>query len=138
MNVHVMMENAIKDERVDRKRKQKAMKQHGDEYLRIANGLIVIQEYVIRFWFDVGSLDIAVAGDHHVLNGMWGSLRKLGYDCIDRPTEEKVPSWCAWWHHKEDEELYPRLWVTFTSTKCTRKKIGTEIVEQAVYETVCE
>ena len=42
--------------------------------------------------------------------------------------------WYGWF----TREYCPiKLWVHFTSSVCTRKKIGTKMVEQDVYETIC-
>ncbi len=141
MNVHLMMENAIRQERIDYKKRLRFIKSNKDEYFRIANGLIVIQEYVMRFSFDIASLDIHVAGDHHVFNGMFGALRKLGYNCESKPKDKIMASWCCWWHQEgcsSYRDPDPKLWVSFNSTKCRRVQIGTKMVEQIIYETVCD
>lgn len=137
MNIHETMEKAIKDQKKEHKKRMKFLKLNKDEFFRVANGLIVIQQYVVRFSFDTRSLDIAIAGDHHVFKGMFSALRKLGYDCQDKPKEKLISTWSCWWHHKEPDK-HPTLWVSFSSTKCKRIKIGTKMVEQPIYETVCE
>lgn len=137
MNVHELMEKAIKQDRDDHKERQKFLKTNKEEFFRIANGLIVIQEYVLRFSFDVASLDIHVAGDHHVFKGMFSALRKLGYNCESRPKDKFMASWSCWWHYDEHDS-HTKLWVSFSSTKCTRVKVGTKMVEQIIYETVCD
>lgn len=137
MNVHETMENAIKEDQKKHKKMLKRLKTNKEEYFRIANGLIVIQEYVIRFSFDTHSLDIGIAGDHHVFKGMFGALRKMGYVCQDKPKDKLISSWCCWWYHEEPDQ-HIKLWITFSSTECTRVKVGTKMVEQTIYETVCK
>ncbi len=136
MNIHVMMEDAIKKNKSDHKERMKFLKNHKEEFFRVANGLIVIQEWIMRFSFDVASLDIHISGDHHAFKGMFSALRKLGYNCESRPMDKTMASWSCWWYH-EDKDKHPSLWVSFGSTKCTRIQTGTKMVEQPIYETVC-
>jgi hypothetical protein len=134
MNVVEVMDDAIASEKKKRKALKQYIKAHSVQLSRIASGLEVVSEYIISINLDgVASVDVSVAGDHHVLNGMWAALRKLGYKTSTRP-EEKVAGFSGYWYKDE----WPAIWMTFSSTKCTRKKIGTKMVEQPVYEVVCE
>ena len=143
MNIQVMMKDAIKQEKKKHKKRMKFLRKNKEEFFRVANGLIVIQEYIMRFSFDTASLDIAITGDHHVFKGMFTALRKLGYQCEDKPKDKIIASWCCWWYHEDrykntNKDLHPSLWVSFSSTKCRRVKTGTKMVEQVIYETVCD
>jgi len=79
--------------------------------------------------------DLSVTGDKHVLEAIFGIFRKLGYEPDSRPGEEPATTFSCYWDHPE---LEARFWLYFTSTVCTRKKIGTKMVQQDIYETVCE
>ena len=137
VNVFEMMEEAIAEEKKQRKNRKIHMNKFTEEYFRIANGLIVVQEWIMRIHFDgVSSLDISVSGDHHAFKGTFGALSKLGYKPSKRPKEEKLSAWNGWFYNHDGD--HPIIWVTFSSTKCTRKKVGTKMVEQDIYEIVCE
>ena len=136
MKPRIELHEAITRVKKARKRQKKELKERINEYIRVADGLEVIQEWLVSLRIDDSShLDISVAGDHNVMKGLYSALRKLGYDTTDRPEEEKIPGYSNWWRHKDH---HVQLWVAFTSTKCTRKKVGTKMVEQPVYEIVCE
>jgi hypothetical protein len=82
-----------------------------------------------------GSVDFNVTGDKHTLKAVFGALRKLGYEPSKRPLEKPAASfYCSWYHPEHDCKFF--LW--FTSSKCTRVKVGTETKEVDIYETVCE
>ena len=133
-NAKQTMEEALASAKATRKAQKKYAKQHATHFARIASGLKPIEEYLIRINLDgVSCVDISIAGDHHVMNGAWGALRKLGYECSDRP-EEKVTGFTGWFYKSE----WPTIWFNFNSTVCTRKKVGTKMIEQDVYEVVCE
>lgn len=134
-NVQEVMEDAIASAKAARKKQKKFVETHAEHFLAISNGLIPVQEYIVRINLDGNaSLDIAIAGDHHVMNGAWGALRKLGYKCNTRPEGDKVTGFSGWFYKND----WPQIWFAFSSTKCTRKKIGTEMVEKDIYEVVCE
>jgi hypothetical protein len=80
-------------------------------------------------------VDVCIAGDRHTLNGVFSVFRKLGYEPSSRPDPEPKPDFCCWWHHC-DKEI--KFWLNFTSNKCTRVEVGTEMVERKIYEVVCE
>lgn len=134
-NVVEIMITTIKKEKKNLKEQKAHMKKHNEHYIAIANGLIKIQEYIIDIRFDgISSMDLKVAGDHHVLNGTWSALRRLGYEPSERLKEDKVTGVCVWFYKND----WPTIWFSFSSTKCTRKQVGTKMIEQPIYETVCE
>ena len=79
--------------------------------------------------------DISIAGDKHTLEAVFAAFRKLGYEPTDRPDNEPKSTFSCYWDHPDFEA---RFWLYFSSTKCTRVKVGTEMKEVAIYETVCE
>lgn len=104
-----------------------------DEIKRIARFLFEAEIPVQRASM-CGTLDISVTGDFAVLKGAFGALRKAGYEPSDRP--DKPEATFSTYFKKPDGEM--KIWFHFSSTICTRKKIGTEMKEVPVYETVCE
>ncbi len=79
--------------------------------------------------------DLNVAGDKHVLQAVFGIFRKLGYEPSSRPSEDPATTFSCYWEHDEYET---KFWLYFTSTVCTRVKVGTEMVQRDIYETVCD
>jgi hypothetical protein len=69
------------------------------------------------------------------LQAIFGIFRKLGYEPSNRPGDEPETTFSCYWEHTE---LETKFWLYFTSTVCTRVKVGTEMVERDIYETVCE
>jgi len=80
-------------------------------------------------------IDINIAGDKHTLQAVFAAFRKMGYEPTDRPDNEPTSSFSCFWDHPDFE---CRFWLYFSSTKCTRVKVGTETREVPLYETVCE
>jgi len=80
-------------------------------------------------------IDINIAGDKHTLQAVFAAFRKMGYEPTDRPSNEPTSSFSCFWDHPDFE---CRFWLYFSSTKCTRVKVGTETREVPLYETVCE
>lgn len=109
--------------------------QHMDD---LANGLDVVREYIIAINLDgVTSVDISIAGDHNVFKGLFSALRKLNYKPAFPPQEEKFAAWSGFFH-SEDPANPVSVWVTFSSTKCKRVKVGEETITRDLYEIVCD
>jgi hypothetical protein len=81
------------------------------------------------------SIDLSVSGTAAELKECFRAFRKLGYEPNDRVEDPKFTSFNTVFTHPEKKV---RFWLFFSSTVCTLKKVGTKMVEQAVYETVCE
>ena len=94
---------------------------------------ILTEVNIVRCVMDVGSVDISVSGDKAMVKLVWNKLRNRGYVTELNPAENEV-HFSGWWY-KED---HPRIWLSFSSTVCTRVKVGTKMVEQDIYEVVCE
>jgi len=102
-----------------------------------------LERFEPRITCDSNSLDIALTGDKHVLEAVWGILRRNGYNILvetDRP-KPNSPTYSQFFYREgegHDHSLdRARIWLTYTSTVCRRVKVGTKMVEQDVYETVC-
>jgi hypothetical protein len=131
----------VKKERKDLKEAIKKLKafalQHAEEIARVGAGMAVVEEWHIRTDIDINSnsLDLSYAGDKHVLVGSFSALRKLGYKPDKRPDDKPMESYTTWFKHPEQDL---RIWFKFSSTVCKRQKIGTKMVEQDIFEVVCE
>jgi len=79
--------------------------------------------------------DIHFTGNKELLGKVMGLLRTSGYNTGESRPKEKEPTWAAW-YRKPDMEF--SIWVSFTSSVCKRVKIGSEMVEQDIYEVRCE
>lgn len=90
---------------------------------------------ITRAMLSTDEVDISIAGDRHTLNAIFAAFRGLGYEPSSRPGTTPEASFSCRWEHPDHE---CRFWLFFTSTKCTRVKVGTETVERDIYETVCE
>lgn len=75
-----------------------------------------------------------VSGDVHDLAGAIRALRVNGFKSDAKPPTKNDASWSAYYH----DEKQSNVSLHFTSKICKRVKIGTRMVEQDVYETVCE
>lgn len=107
---------------------------HKQEIKRVARELN-LGNALIRANCTATSVDLSVTGNYAVLKDVFHGLRKLGYEPKERPTKEKTATFSTYFTN-EVTEL--RIWMSFSSTVCTRKKIGTKMQEVPVYETVCE
>lgn len=83
----------------------------------------------------VDEVDISIAGDRCTLKAIFTALRGLGYEPSSRPGDEPQSTFSCRWDHPDHE---CRFWLFFTSNKCTRVKVGTEMKEVDIYEMVCE
>jgi hypothetical protein len=79
-----------------------------------------------------GSLDICVSGDKHTLAACVRAMRVRGFDGGRRP-EAGATSHSTFYEHGRGAQI----WFSFTSKACRQVKVGTKMVEQDVFETVC-
>lgn len=80
-----------------------------------------------------GELDLNLAGTKQDLNRTVTALRQAGFTPTYRPKEGDT-SWGTYWYHDTQDA---RIWFYFSSTQCTRVKVGTKMVEAPIYETEC-
>ncbi|MGH9425202.1 MAG: hypothetical protein ACRD2L_02700 [Terriglobia bacterium] len=88
---------------------------------------------VVRVSVDEESVNLGVTGDKHTLLAAVRRLRANGFSHRDSPPRENAPEWYAYFRHAAGAKIFFR----FTSTSCRRVKVGTKMVEQDVFETVC-
>lgn len=81
-----------------------------------------------------GDIDVSFAGDSHKFSAVVRVLRTNGFT-----TKQPAPkAGQAEWHgYYANPKVDTKVWLYFTSSVCRRIKIGTKMVEQDVYETVC-
>ena len=80
-------------------------------------------------------IDLKFAGDKHTLDGIFRALRRIGYKPDRRPKSDKIDYFTSFFRHDNHDM---KVWLNFVSTVCKKVKVGTEMVEQDVYEIVCE
>ena len=103
---------------------------HGATYAPVIDGLARFEP---RFSVGGGCLDIAFSGDKHALEAAWGVLRKAGFEVSGERPKPNQPSYSSFFRHPDGA----LIWFSFSSTVCRRVKIGTQMVAQDIYETVC-
>jgi len=108
---------------------------HHRAIVEVCSALAKIEDKVIRTQATTGAIDLNISGDRHVLNAVFAAFRKLGYEPGTRPGKEPEPSFSTYFSHTEHD---CKFWLSFTSSQCTRVKVGTKTQTIDVYETVCE
>lgn len=83
---------------------------------------------------DYIGLNIYAAGDKHDLAGVIRALRVNGFKLEGEPPAKSTPSWTGFFYNLARACIY----VSFSSKVCRRVKVGTKMIEQDVYETVCD
>jgi hypothetical protein len=113
------------------------LRSNADELTRVEQGMIECKPFFIRAEVDIAneSIDIAYSGGKLVLKGIFKALRDLGYAPNTRPKDEKLSTFSCYWNHPTNDL---RIWLSFSSTMCKRIKVGTKMVSQDIYETVCD
>jgi hypothetical protein len=79
-------------------------------------------------------IDVNFTGDAHKLAAVVRILRTNGFSTTYAPPEAGKSEWYAYYSHPKVDV---KVWLHFTSSVCRRVKIGTKMVEQDIYETVC-
>lgn len=94
--------------------------------------LIEDMDIDLRFDPDLKIMSLSFAGDGPRLGRLWGELRRAGFNCSTRPKKGDTE-----FSGYFKEEGYAAIVVHFTSTLCRRIQVGTQTVEQPIYETIC-
>lgn len=130
------IEEQMKDERETTSRRELFLKNNRPAIVVVAKSLRKMEDNVLSFWVDAISLNISMTGDKHVLQAAFGELRKLGLKPRVRPVPND-PSYNTYFDSEDPNSAF-QVWFSFSSTSCRRVKVGTEMKEVDVYETVCE
>ena len=91
------------------------------------------KDTVVNTWADILEFNVAVAGDKHEFAAAIRALRVNGFKTDEEPPAKNEPSWCGHFERVDGARMY----LSFTSKSCRRVKVGTKMVEEDVYETVC-
>jgi hypothetical protein len=91
--------------------------------------------------FDAGGVTLCVSGTGTDLSYVWAELRHRGWHLARHTKRPKAgdAAWSGFFRRLTDEELEdPDLvFLCFSSTVCKRVKVGTRIITEDVYKTVC-
>lgn len=126
-----LLGQALKKERDELREKRLRLKAHGQ---KVAPLLAELQALGCELSYP-NSIDVRLIGDKHAFLALLRILNKHGFRTkkIEKGATEYFESFSV---PGTDYEL--GLWVYFTSSVCRRVKVGTKMVEQDVYETVCD
>lgn len=134
MNMIEQMDNDRVATRNRYRDKKKYAKKVRPNLAAVANALIKVNDKLIDVTVCANEIDLSYSGDHHTLNVIFNGLRGLGYAPSARPAKNDPRFTCRWNHPDNSLQIY----FSFSSTKCTRIKVGDKMVKVDVYETVCE
>lgn len=81
------------------------------------------------------SLDFHMAGDKASLVRAIRAFRRAGYSSNAAKPKPGDTSWSAFFRCPA---CPVSIWFNFSSTVCRKVKVGTQMVEQDVYETICD
>lgn len=109
---------------------------HYQELCKICKALKPVNTNLIRVTIDPvsQSVDFSFTGDAATLGAIFKALRKTGYEPDCRPNEPK--EYFHTWFRKPGVNI--KLYLSFSSNKCVRTKVGTETQEVDVFEVICE
>ena len=96
--------------------------------------LAAFEPLALNIYFP-NSLDFHFSGDKALLNRIWHIMRSNGWEATREPPEANATSWNGFW---EKPGATVKVWISFTSTVCKRVQVGTQMVEQPIYEVRCE
>jgi len=135
--------NALQEANERHEKRLKFIDEYATQILLLEEGLEPVKSWIVGNDIDTANqcLDLRFAGDKHTLEGVFAALRRMNYVPSSRPKDDKLTDFSCWWEKDVepfDKSKQLRLWVNFTSTVCKRVKVGTKMVEQDVYEIVCE
>lgn len=83
-----------------------------------------------------GYLRVDVSGDAHTITAVIRALRTSGFKAEGfTPPKKNTSSFSVFF--TQEEAPYTQVYLTFCSTVCKVVQVGTKMVEQPVYETVC-
>ena len=108
-------------------------RKHTKHYEHLLAELDMLDHFGTGVCVASNTFDIRFTGPKQHLIEVFKVLRREGYNS-EVKAKEGEPSYSAFWTHKNR----PSIWVSFSSKSCRRVKIGTKMVEQDVYETVCD
>lgn len=125
-----IIETALAKERIELDERELLFRRHKAKILPLANAL---HEIGADLSFP-NSLDVRLIGDKQKFIALLRVLARFG---LKAPKVEKGATGFSHFFYPEDMPGL-QVYVCFSSTVCRRVKTGTKMVEQDVYETVCD
>jgi len=86
--------------------------------------------------FDSYCTNLTFNGTAEDLNTFFKIMRSEGFTPRERPSEVQTSFSTSWTRGEDEDKL--RIWTCFYSTVCERVQVGTEMVEQPIYEIRCK
>lgn len=86
----------------------------------------------VDFCLRSGDVNMSFTGDGARLGEVWAELRKSGYTPNCGPKKGESTFYTHWL-----KDGMATFWMNFASSVCRRVQIGTQTVEQPIYETQC-
>ena len=130
-----LIKTSVKETRTRGERVAAYYDEHRPRIVAVAQALGKLEDKIIRVDVTAESVDIYISGDRHVLKAAFGALRRLEYHPDSRPDAKPEPTFSTWFRHPDHS---CKFWLSFSSTQCTRVKVGSKMEEVNVYETVCK
>jgi hypothetical protein len=96
--------------------------------------ITALVEQGIEPHYKTDDISIEFTGDAAKLRDAMAVIVDADFSTTFAPAKPGDTMWYGWFTR---EDCPIKLWVHFTSSVCTRKKIGTKMIEQDVYETIC-
>jgi len=109
-------------------------KKYKDEIQALAAELELPKDTPITAYGETDQIRLSVSGTPETLKEVFRAFRKLGYQPSKRPGIKPESTFTT----RFEQDNHPNFYLSFCSTICKRVKVGTKMVEQAIYETTCE
>lgn len=123
------MQKALFEAKLQIRKRRAALKLHAEKLAPLFADVEALgsEPYMTADW-----LYISLTGDKHKFLAFARVLRKHGFKL--NPVQKGATGFNQFCNELEELPIY----VTFSSTVCRRVKVGTKMVEQDVFETVCD
>jgi len=105
------------------------------DIVQMSQAFETIQNSIIRVDIDSDCIDINIAGDLETLTAAFRAFRSLGYEPDAKPGIDLFTGFSTWFRHPDKKATF---WLSFSSNKCTRVKVGEKTQLVDVYEITCE
>jgi len=126
--------NALLDLEEQAERSKKHVEQIRETITNHPSLFAALESMDLRVTFSIqeGEINLGFTGNANTLGLVWNVLRRYGYQPGCRPNKSE-PTFYTWW----TKEGASRIWMSFSSTVCRRVQVGTQTVEQPIYEIHC-
>lgn len=107
------------------------LRAHRAHYVAVMDALAGENSFFVTY--DGKSLDLHFSGDRDRFTRIFGAIRRLGWVPVTRP-ERCDTYFTTFMNHPDGARIY----LAFSSTTCRKVQVGTKMVEQPIYETICD